>query len=63
MITLCVFDKKGDDKPIITYVGNFAFKLHKGTLFVFGVSEDYDQIACKELEQWNDNMWYAYVEV
>ena len=63
MITLLVFKKRGDEEPLITYVGNIAFKLHKGILFVFGVSEDYDEIACKALEQRNINNWYAYIEV
>ena len=63
MITLCVFNKKGDDEPLITYVGNIAFKKYKGRLFIFGASKDCDDIACAELVQWNDNLWYAYVEV
>lgn len=63
MIRLCVFNKKGDDEPIITYVGNIALKLYKGRLFVYGASKDCDYYDCADLEQRNDNLWYAYVEV
>ena len=62
MITLCVFNKRGDDEPFITYAGNIAFKLYKGSLFIFGASKDCDNITCAQLVQCNDNLWYAYVE-
>lgn len=63
MITLCIFNKKGDGEPIITYVGNVTFKKYKNRLYVYGASKGCDDIGCEELEQWNDNLWYAYVEV
>ena len=63
MVTLCVFSKKGDNEPLITYVGNIAFKKYKSDLFVYGASKDHDYFTCAELEQRNNNLWYAYVEV
>ena len=62
MITLCVFSKKGDDEPLVTYVGNIAFKKYKGSLYVFGAGRDCDSFDCAELEQYNDNLWHAYIE-
>ena len=61
-ITLCVFRKKGDDKPLVTYVGNFTFKKYEGRLFVYGADKDCDYYDCAELEQWNDQLWYAYID-
>lgn len=63
MLRLYVFNKKGDEQPIITYVGNIAFKVYKGKLYVFGAGNTCDYYDCAELEQRNDNRWYAYVEV
>ena len=49
MITLYVFNKRGDDEPIIVYIGNITFKLYKGRLFVYGASKDCDDLACEAL--------------